>query len=1295
MNGDDMDANYWVDNLRGTVQFASVIESLLQSGHNVFIEVSPHPVLMNAINENAQHLSSTVLTIPSLLREKPEQDTLYKNLGDLFAGGFNMPWDTFHKITKAPDIAIPSYPFQRERYEIEDKSAELDTSRKNCKFPLLGKNIPLADAENTFFWETQLSVDLFPYMKDHQVNETAVLPGVAYLEMVLEASSDIYTHGIPVVSDLKFIKAVTLTKEISTLQLKISQENPTSSSFRFFQKSVNESGKTIWTIVAEGNLQSKPRHHLKDTVHMPAKPAFENNLPAGEYYESLKALGLQYGKSFQRIKELAKSKLPLNEVHFTLEIDEQLKSTYAKYKIHPALLDSFLQPLFYDVLQQVDKKSGCTTFLSEISEISFADNTDFTGNLKGVATLYPLKKDEQKGLIHTEADILICKEDGSVVLKVKGVKGKVIDSALIEKQREKLNKWLYKINWVKQTEPNTQEIPAAKGSWVVLGDPYGISDLLVSKLKESGSPTIHVAPAAAFEAQDENNYTINYGNEEDYGKLMDHIFRKDARIEGIIHAASMSYNWIDPPLTADAVEEQQIFGSISFMYLHQRLASLKLFEMPKLVIITNGIQTVGVETDIAQPVHSPLWGMAKVMFNELTQYNCRYFDLSANPSMEELDLLVMNIRHPLAFENEVVFRGQDTYMPRLNVHQQEDEFQEEAKKRQFSTEGTYLVTGFKGLGFYFIEWMIRQGARSFALVSRSGEASAEVLEKIDYYESQGCQFKILCADTGNYDDLKTVIDFIDASMPPLKGVVHAAGVIEAKTLTDMNQEEFLRILNPKVKGAWNLHLLTQNKPLDCFIMFSSASTLIGLSGQGSYVAANAFLDTLAQSRKRMGLAGMSINWGVIKDVGMVANEGDLEKYARAEGFEPVNMRDAMEVFNTIYDSEHTQIGIVKLHAESMATYYSALAKTRYFKGLLTKENNGDTIEKSFLSVYNKLQNPEEKISAIELLVSQHVSKIVKTPVSRIKSTMTFKGMGIDSLMAIQLRNLLEKSLDLKLSVAIFWTYPSIREYSAFLVSTLAETAVAIAGSPKEVEWFVRPEVTEKAVCRLFCFHDAGGSSSLFEPIRKMLPDSIELISIELPGRGHREGEMMYTELKPLINDLLPQLEKLTDKPFAFFGHSMGGLIAFEMARELTKQNKKLPLNLFISSTPGLTTYHKREVDHKMNDAELFTMFPHLLKIADLELQQVLLKMLRSDLHLLNNYSYTAGDPLSVPIVAVHGNDDLRVSLKQMEKWKDETASRFSLVSRPGGHRYIENDTQFISELIKEKIGSNLNPSYIL
>jgi acyl transferase domain-containing protein/surfactin synthase thioesterase subunit len=1294
MKGEDLNADYWVDNLRGTVQFSSVLEQLMEQGHVVFIEVSPHPVLMNAVNECADGFKKTAITIASLLREKPEQDSIYKNLGELYARGYEMKWESFYHTTTAPDIALPSYPFQRERYEIEDKSNEADGKKSNAKFPLLGNPLQLAGTDNTYFWETQISLGSFPYMNDHQVNETPVLPGAAYIEMMLEAASELYDKGVPVITRLRFIKSITLSNEdVSTIQLKFS-ENDKASTFQFFIKIIDQAGKTSWGLLAEGELKIKPKQ--QDVLYVKEKNGFKSTTGTA-YYESLKTLGLGYGTYFQGLTELRKSNHSFDEeVHFTLSPDSRIVQSSDKYKIHPALLDACLQPLFYSVLEEGAKNDGRTTFLTDVGEVQWLRPIDYTHDLQGVVKLLPMKKDEQRGFINVEADITIFNSDGTAVLKVTSLKGKIIDTALTEQRQEKLKNWLYKINWVKQSENilNTTALKV-KGTWVVLGDPYGVSEILIEKMGNAGIESIHVTPGTTFAKIINGHYAINYGCEGDYTKLMKELFSgSDKKIAGILHAGSMSYTWQDPYLTADIVEEHQVYGSISFMYLHQQLAALRLIETPQLIIVTNGIQSVGHEKDVAQPVHSPLWGIAKVMFNELTQYKCRYFDLSANPSSEELDQIVSEIQLPHT-ENEIAIRGNNQFVPRLGMHVDDEDSRATINQRkQFSSTGTYLVTGFRGLGFVFIEWMIRQGARNFALVSRSGKASSDVLERIAVLEAQGCRFKVLRADTGNYNELKTALEEIELSMPELKGVIHAAGLIEARTLTDLNQIEFLRILNPKVKGAWNLHLLTQNRDLDCFIMFSSASTLIGLSGQGSYVAANAFLDTLAHNRRRMGLPGMSINWGVMKDVGMVANEAELEKYARAEGFEPVTMQDAMEVFHAIYDSEHTQIGIVKIHAESMANYYSELGQTRYFNGLLVKETKTQSKENSFLESFGTLNTIEDKIAALEQLVTQHVSKIVKTPVARIKSTMTFKSMGVDSLMAIQLRNLLEKSLTIKLSVAMFWAHPSIHEYATFLGNMVAEQLLikTMENQSAKVDqptanWFVIPKPNPKATLRLFSFHDAGGNASLYHTWENMLGNDIELVAIELPGRGRRLAEKTYTDVNALIQDIKPMLLPLLDKPFAFFGHSMGGLVAFELTRELRRSNLPMPIKLFTSSTPGLTTYTRREVDHTLSDKEIISMFPHLDKanIGDEELQQLLLNLLRADLHLLNNYRYKKEEPINIPIVALHGDEDPRVKRDQAEKWHSETSAGCKVITRHGGHRYIDHDGNFLTALIQEEI----------
>lgn len=1289
MEGSDLDGDYWVDNLRQTVQFAPIMEKLMLDKHVVFIEVSPHPVLINAVNECADHLKKKIFTIDSTYREKPEQDSIYKNLAELYSRGYSIDWPTYYQTDYAPDVALPSYPFQRERFELEDHSSEQQVDKKrNSKFPLLGSPIQLAGDDNTFYWETQISLDTLPYLQDHQVNETPVLPGAAYVEMLLEAASELYQQDPPVITNLRFIKSISLSKEEqSTIQLKLTR-NDRISTFQFFLKIPQASGSATWELLSEGELKINMRLVVNQPVVVDDVPV-SSFVTGAAYYESLKSLGLQYGAYFQGVKELRKVVTPFyEEIRFDVEADSRIVSASKRYKIHPALLDAFFQPLFFSVFE-TSSSNNRTTFLTEVAEIEWLNPVDSSQPLYGTAVIHPARKDEHRGFINVEAEVTIYDSLRVPVLRVKGLKGKVIDTSLIEQRKKKLKNWLYKVSWVKQLT-SLVSVNSIPGKWIIFGDPYGVSDILTERMRIKGFETIQITPANGFFKSDPARYTINYGREEDYRALIEDLFgTAGEKIDGIIHIGSMSYTWQDPYLTADIVEHNQIYGSISFMYLHQQLTALKLKDTPQLVIVTNGIQTISKDRDVGQPVHSPLWGMAKVMFNELTHFNCRCFDLSANPSMEELNQVVSQLLILKNTEHEIAFRGTDQYVPRLGMHVEEELPANEPK--EFSSTGTYLVTGFRGLGFVFIEWMIRQGARNFALVSRTGEVSRDMTERMSLLEYQGCCFKIFKADTGVYNEIRSVMEAIEVSMPELKGVIHAAGVIEARTLTELNQKEFLRILNPKVKGAWNLHLLTQHKSLDCFIMFSSASTLIGLSGQGSYVAANAFLDTLAHSRRRMGLPGMSVNWGVMKDVGMVANKSELEKYAKAEGFEPVSMKDAMEVFNAIYDSEHTQIGIVKIHAETMANYYSELSRAPYFKGLLVQENRATQHEVSFLERLVAAESAEARIVLLENLVAQWVAKITKTSSSRIKGTMTFKGLGIDSLMAIQLRNLLEKSLNLKLSVAMFWTHPSIQEYATFLNRTLAEKLLIKTledeslrtNKPNPLHWFVTPQPNPNAVFRVFCFHDAGGNASLYHSWPDTLGDQFELVAIELPGRGRRMNEKPYSDLHELIHDLVQVLTPLLDKPFVLFGHSMGGLVAFELTRALNRANLPKPSRLFISSTPGLTTYTRQEVDPTSSDEELVRFFPHLDKqnINDDELHQVLMSLMRTDLHLLNNYSYSDEKQVDIPLTIIYGTEDERVKTEQADHWKKETSTSCIIIPRPGGHRYIDHDSAFLTSLI--------------
>lgn len=1293
VDGVELDADYWVNNLRGTVEFAQVTEQLIKEGHTIFIEVSPHPVLLNAISECAEYLKEEVHAIPSILREKDEQKAIYNNLSELYIRGFKLNWAHLYGTHVAPKVNLPSYPFQREKYELEDLSNEI-TSQTNSssQFPLLGEQIKLAGINGLYFWETRISLSSFPFLRDHQVNDTPVFPGAAYAELIFEAASQIYGSGFPMIKNLSFIDSLSFAEnEVKKVQLRVKEHDKRSASFEFFTATGSDNNEQ-WLKLAEGDLQIYSG--LPQTDKYEKLSHFEGFNGADFYQKISSTLGINYQTYFQGIRELHYQKgTRFNKVDFTLKPDYRIAESEEKYKIHPALLDSCFQAIFYDVVGGTE--ANRTTFLTGIEDIQLLGKIDFSAELKGNARLHHPIVDVNRGTISLEADILITNEDGSEILKISGLKAKVIDSQLISSEQDKLKNWIYAVNW-RRKQAVERIAPKSTQNWVLMGDLYGLSTILLDKMKEAGIHFIHVTPGQSFQKKSTSDYTMNYGKPDEYGRLLKLVYDDYTSITGVLHMGAIYYPSSEVMLSAEEIEKEQTYGSLSILHLFQQLENLKLMELPHVAIVTNGIETVGEDTHPAEVVHSPVCGIARVAANELSQYKVKRIDLSIHPLMDEIDQLLTNLTDYRIEDREIALRGRECYAPELLLPQiTETSLNEPAT---FSNDGTYLITGFRGLAFSYIEWMIGKGARNFALLSRSGEASETVENKMRSYEKQGCTFNIIKTDIANYNEVENAFNIINNSMPKLRGVVHAAGVIEAGSINDISEEDFLNTLSPKMKGAWNLHLLTKDIPLDCFVLFSSASSLIGLSGQASYVAANSFLDVLAHTRKQSGLTSLSINWGVIKDVGMVADNNHLEKYADAEGFESVVSKDAMEVLDSVYNSGKAQLGVLKLNASKMAIYYSALASTNYFKSLLESEQLSESDKKeSFLEAYLKLDKVDEKEKALVTLVTQLVAKIVKSPASKIKSPMTFKGLGIDSLMAIQVRNLLEKSLNTKLSVALFWNHPSIKEYSEFLLNKLSEELEEHknndnAGASEEVaiSLFHIPQINPQASQRIICFHDAGGSASLYDDWIQQLDETLELVVVELPGRGKNFEAKPYKNVDTLINDLLNQLYQYFDKPFAFFGHSMGGLIAFELTKKLLSENKPLPKNLFVSSTPQLSSYDKEQINPDSSDERLMDLFPYLKATSssesdNLESSRIMMSILRADLELISNYQYQKGNPIPIPITAIHGVEDPRVKHEQMEMWSEETINSFDLFSRPGGHRYIQQENSFVTSLIANKL----------
>ncbi|NER24034.1 MAG: SDR family NAD(P)-dependent oxidoreductase, partial [Symploca sp. SIO1C2] len=183
-------------------------------------------------------------------------------------------------------------------------------------------------------------------------------------------------------------------------------------------------------------------------------------------------------------------------------------------------------------------------------------------------------------------------------------------------------------------------------------------------------------------------------------------------------------------------------------------------------------------------------------------------------------------------------------------------------------EGSYLITGGLGaLGLRVAQWMVDIGAGHLVLMGRSApsEAAQQVINQL---ERAGAQVVVVSGDVSKKQDVVRILAEIDSSYPPLRGVIHGAGVLDDGVLQQMSWERFTRVMAPKVEGAWHLHTLTEHLEIDFFVCFSSMASLLGSPGQGNYAAANGFMDALAHHRRAKGLAGLSINWGPWAEAGM-------------------------------------------------------------------------------------------------------------------------------------------------------------------------------------------------------------------------------------------------------------------------------------------------------------------------------------------------------------------------------------------------------------------------------------------
>ena len=350
---------------------------------------------------------------------------------------------------------------------------------------------------------------------------------------------------------------------------------------------------------------------------------------------------------------------------------------------------------------------------------------------------------------------------------------------------------------------------------------------------------------------------------------------------------------------------------------------------------------------------------------------------------------------------------------------------------------TYLISGgCGGLGLHFAAWLVNRGARHLLLVSRRAP-SGSAQESIARLRATGADVQIAKADVSDHAAMHEVFRGIPKEAP-LKGVLHAAGVIADHSLLNQSKASLLEVARPKWLGAWNLHNLTRELPLDFFVLFSSASALLGVPGQANYAAANAMLDALAFYRRKHKLPALSVQWGPWS-TGMT----ELLKPANF-GFGWITPEEGIMALETLLANQDTTAAVLPVESwtkfmsqrpEGTSSLFASLSGS--VAGAAPKNEPSRTGQMgSFIEELEQATPAERRRLLLEHLRQQTAKILSLSPRTRIDEESALHDVGLDSLMAVELRNALQLSLNRQLSATLALDYPTLRALRDVLLTEM-------------------------------------------------------------------------------------------------------------------------------------------------------------------------------------------------------------------------------------------------------------------
>ena len=981
-----VDGQYWADNLRNPVRLVDAVTAAARDGYRDFLEISAHPIVTHSIREI---LGGDEAALPdedrdvfageTLRRNVPERAVLLASAGALHCRGIAIDWA---RLAADGDlVTLPLVPWQRRRHwrDPSPRAASGDLAHDVDGHTLLGSQLSVAGS-TLRIWRTRLDDSCRPYPGSHAINGAEVVPAAVLINTFLRAATASAMPS-PTLRDLSLRLALTATpaREIQVLldgtEVRLASRTPSDAAGQDAAWLTH-----VTATVRPGDTTAGVPLTLADPAGLPVTP-----VDPGIIRDRLTAVGIPSMAFGWIVADLLRGPGILRG-SVRIEQPEHAPPTWAP------VLDAALS-----TVQAVFPDPVALRIVSRIDEVWLAG--DPPGTVLIEVTLDQSNDDT--------AHVLIAGTDGRAIARLAGVCCPAMDDdATIPVGSGDL---VHEVVW------RPLELAASAGS------------------QAAARSVVLVTPAAEFA-------------EELCGRLSAagvacQVIGGPEELDGLPLNPSTDVLVLPPfPGNGSSVPEAAERSAWLLASTAQRLAG-RGAPAPRLWCLTTGVREGRHECQLAQ---AALWGMSRVISDEHPDIGGGVIDLPGeDPFAGTADLLRVLRQAPR--DDVIALRGAEVSVARLAAI-------EAAPVRgpvRCEPDGTYLITGGLGeLGLQVAHWLAGRGARRIVLASRRpfparaswddhpGGVFSEQIKRIRALEKLGVTVRVVTLDIADARQATRQLAPDALGLPAIRGVVHAAGVLDNRMVVHLDEESLRTVMRPKVTGAWVLHGLFPPGSLDFLVLFSSAGHLMRMPGQASYGAANAFLDGLATFRNSTASPDTTtFAWGSWRGNGMAANEV-VKIEQRARGISAISADEAFGAWDFAAERGAGYFPVVRCLPLEPGMQRPPLFSELTVAGIETTSAAAAAETEAFTDL-----SPGELREAMLDVVGKRVAAEMKLPVSDLNLQRSLIEQGLDSVMTVIIRRGLERQFGHKLPATLLWQQPTVTAIAEHLAGLVSDAPV--------------------------------------------------------------------------------------------------------------------------------------------------------------------------------------------------------------------------------------------------------------